>query len=102
MVSLFRSAVLMLLIGLIVGCGPGSTPVPAPTTPLPERIKTDLQYIVNSGTKGSEMDTIERNIETLAETEPEKAAQLQTEFEKLKAARGPQAPAQAKKMIEML
>lgn len=102
MISLVRCALLMLLTGLVLGCGPGSTAVPPPATTPADEIRTNLQYIVDSGTKGSEMMTIQQNIEKLAETEPDQADKLRAEFQKLEAARGPQAPAQAKKMIEML
>ncbi len=100
--SFVRVFVLLFFVGLFLGCGPGSTPVPEQTTPPTDLIRRDLQHIVDSGIVGSEMLTIEENINTLAETEPDKAAELKTELESLKGARGAQATQQAKKMIDML
>lgn len=90
------------LVALLLGCGPGSTPVEVPQMSPAEEIRRDLQTIVETGQTGSEMVLIEQNIDKLQQADPDKAAQLSTEFQKLQGSNGPQAQAQAKKMLEML
>ena len=92
----------MLVIALIVGCGDGTTEVPVTETSRTDSIRRNLQSIADTGQKGSEMVAIEQDIRSLAETDPEKSAELSTEFEKLKGASGTQAKSQAQKMIDML
>lgn len=87
----------MFVFGL-VGCGPGSTPVPVSETPPAELIRKDLQYIVDSGTVGSEMLTIQENINKIKENDPAKAEELQKQYDRLDKARGSQARSIAKKM----
>ncbi|RCS41112.1 hypothetical protein DTL42_21270 [Bremerella cremea] len=100
MASSIRIALLMFA-GLIVGCGPGGTPVPENKIPVTEMIRNDLKSIVSNNQLGSEMVTIDENLKKLAESEPEKAAELRKEYEKLEKASGRPA-AQAKKMMEKL
>ncbi|WP_147274391.1 hypothetical protein [Bremerella cremea] len=64
-------------------------------------IRNDLKSIVSNNQLGSEMVTIDENLKKLAESEPEKAAELRKEYEKLEKASGRPA-AQAKKMMEKL
>lgn len=92
------------LLGFIVfaiGCGPGSTPVPPDTRPVTELIRQDLEGIVSSNQLGSEMVSIDQNLQKLAETESEKASELRKEYEKLQQSSGSPAR-QAKKMMEKL
>ncbi|MEW4562568.1 hypothetical protein AB1K70_08580 [Bremerella sp. JC770] len=102
MSPLLRIALFGLLFSSVIGCGPGSTPVPENTTPPSERIRKDLQYIVDSGQVGSEMLTIQENITLISEENPDQGAQLQQDFDQLEKARGGQARAIAKKMMEKL
>ncbi|QDV70408.1 hypothetical protein Poly24_41300 [Rosistilla carotiformis] len=90
------------LIGTCLGCGPGSTPVPASTTPPEESIRADLQYIIDSGTVGSELLTIQQNIEVIKETDPEKAAKLEAECKQLEEAPKSKVLSIAKGMQELL
>lgn len=99
---LFRMAFLGFLVSAFVGCGPGSTPVPENTTPPSELIRKDLQYIVDSGQVGSEMMTIQENITRISEEDPDKAAQLQKDYDQLEKAGRGQARSIAKKMMEKL
>lgn len=92
----------LLVVAGLVGCGSSdSSEKPAPPSPI-EAIRRDLDYIVHNRMVGSEVINIQENIERLKATEPDKAAQLQTEFQKLDAAQGARAAAIAKKMLEML
>lgn len=102
MSSLLRITLFALGVSAVLGCGPGSTPVPESTTPPSELIRTDLQYIVESGQVGSEMMTIQENITRIGEEDPDKAALLQKDYDQLEKARGSQARSIAKKMIEKL
>lgn len=101
MTSITRILVLGVL-ALAMGCGPGSTPVEQVTVPLSDQIKSDLNTIVSSRQKGSEMVTLDQNITKLAEEQPDKAAELRKGYEKLQSANGAAAASQAKKMIEEL
>ncbi|QDU74853.1 hypothetical protein Pan97_18710 [Bremerella volcania] len=94
----------LVVLGLVlfaIGCGPGSTPVPPDTRPVTELIRQDLQGIVSSNQLGSEMVSIDKNLQKLAETEPDKAAELRQEYEKLQKSSGSPAR-QAKRMMEKL
>ncbi|PQO26183.1 hypothetical protein C5Y96_22345 [Blastopirellula marina] len=102
MSSLLRLALFGILVSAVLGCGPGSTPVPENTTPPAELIRKDLQYIVDSGQVGSEMMTIQSNITRIGEEDPDKAAKLQEDYNQLEKARGNQARSIAKKMMEKL
>jgi len=102
MLALSRIVFLCLFVLTILGCSPGSTPVPENTTPPAELIRKDLQYIVDSGQVGSEMITIQKNIDEIKEEDAAKGAQLQESYDQLENARGNQARSIAKKMMEDL
>ncbi|MEW4454015.1 hypothetical protein AB1L30_15180 [Bremerella sp. JC817] len=97
-----RSLILVALLFAVVGCGPGSTPVPVETTPPSELIKKDLQYLIETGMVGSEMMSIQKNIDLIKESDPEKGAELQQDYDKLDKASSGQARGIAKKMAEKL
>lgn len=99
--SLITRIALVAAMAIVLGCGPGGTPVPENTIPVTELIKNDLKSIASSNQLGSEMVTIDENINKLAETEPDKAAELRKDYEKLQKSGGSPA-SQAKKMIEKL
>ncbi|PQO34546.1 hypothetical protein DTL21_13600 [Bremerella cremea] len=100
MASSIRIACL-LLAGFVIGCGQGGTPVPENTIPVTEMIRNDLKSIVSNNQLGSEMVTLDENLKKLAETEPEKAAELRKEYEKLEKSGG-RPSGQAKKMMEKI
>lgn len=100
--SMFVRAAILFVVALVIGCGDGTTEVPVTETSNTDSIRRNLQSIADTGQKGSEMVAIEQDIQSLTETDPEKAAELSTEFEKLKAASGTQAKTQAQKMIDSL
>lgn len=99
--SLFTRIACLVLVGLALGCQPAGTPVPENTIPPSEMIRNDLQSIINTNQLGSEMVTIEENINKIAETDPEKAEILRKEFDALNQRSGSPA-AKAKKMMEKL
>ena len=99
MLTSARYILLLMSVFALVGCGPGSTPVPVNEGPAPaESIRTNLQYIIDSGTVGSEMLTIQDDINKIKETDPAKAEELQKQYDQLDKARGSQARSIAKKM----
>lgn len=100
MASSIRIACL-LLAGFVIGCSQGGTPVPENTIPVTEMIRNDLKSIVSNNQLGSEMVTLDENLKKLAETEPEKAAELRKEYEKLEKSGG-RPSGQAKKMMEKI
>ncbi len=99
--SFITRIALVMAAAMLLGCGPGGTPVPENTIPTTELIKNDLKSIATTNQLGSEMVTIDQNIEKLAETDPEKAAELRKDYEKLQQSSGSPA-GQAKKMMEKL
>jgi len=97
----------LILVGLVVvgmvGCGPGSTPVEAPTgISRAELIRNDLKMVVDNGQLGSEMSTIEDNLAIYREEQPQLAAELLTDLEALQKLSGPPAKAKATAMIAKL
>jgi len=100
--SMLARVAFLMVIALVIGCGDGTTEVPVTETSHTDSIRRNLQSVADTGQKGSEMVAIEQDLQALAETDPEKASELSTEFEKLKGASGTQAKTQAQKMIDML
>jgi hypothetical protein len=89
---------------LVAGCSnnPGSTPVDAPDLPQAELIKNDLQMVAESGQLGSEMGSIQQNLEAMKEADPAKAAELLKDLEELQSLSGDAAKSKAKAMIGKL
>lgn len=103
----FRSfffSTMVTVLAFSIGCGEGSTPVaeqPAGTT-VSDLIKRDLQMVADSGRLGSEMMSIQNNLEKLKVEEPAKAEKLEADLEELRKASGSKVKAKAQQMIDQL
>jgi hypothetical protein len=87
---------------LSVGCGPGSTPVEAPETSTVDLIKQDLQMTIDNGQMGSEMMSIQGNLDKMADENPQKASELREDLKELQGLQGAAAKSKAEEMIEKL
>jgi hypothetical protein len=103
--GMFRSS-LTLLIAFVLGCltvgcgGPGSIPVEQPDNTPAEAIKRDLQSTIANGSLGSEMYSIEQNLDKL---DAAKAAELRKDLAELQKTTDPaQVKAKAQAMIDKL
>ncbi len=103
MTSLVRISVL-LLVALVIGCegGGGSVPVDAPQSSIADLIKNDLQMVVDNGEMGSEMMSIQNNLETLKSTDAAKADELLKDLEELEGLSGDAVKTKAEEMIGKL
>lgn len=86
------------------GCGgPSSEPVEVDQgMSVEELIKQDLQMTVDNGQLGSEMMSIQNNLEKLKATDPAKAEELMKDLEELQGAQGASAKSKAQAMIQKL
>jgi hypothetical protein len=102
---MFRSSFALWIVFVLgcalIGCGgPGSVPVEQPDTGPAEAIKRDLQSTIDNGSLGSEMSSIEQNLEKL---DPAKAAELRKDLAELQKMSDPaQVKAKAQAMIGKL
>lgn len=101
MISLLRVSVVCITL-LSIGCGPSSTPVEAPETTTIDLIRKDLQPAAETGQLGSEMMSIQGNLDKLADEDPAKAAELREDLEELQGLSGSRAKAKANQMIGKL
>lgn len=93
---------LLMVLLFSVGCS-GDRAVPVTPPPAAEQLKVGLGEVSKAGQLGSAADGLATLISQLKESEPEKAAELEADLEKLRAARGPAAiRAKAKAMAEKL
>lgn len=102
MFSLLRVSVVCCGLLMTIGCGPGSTPVEAPQVTTTDLIRQDLQMTVESGQMGSEMMSIQGNLDKLADEDPAKAAELREDLKELQGLSDAAAKAKAKEMIGKL
>ena len=99
--SLVRISVLLLVV-IAIGCKEGSTPVEAPQSTVADLIKSDLQMIVDNGAMGSEMMSIQNNLETLKATDAAKADELLKDLKELEGMSGAKVKAKATEMLGKL
>ena len=100
--SLLRICLVCCALVLSVGCGPGSTPVEAPETATTDLIKQNLQMVVESGEMGSEMMSIQGELDKMADENPQKATELREDLQELQGLQGAAAKRKAEEMIEKL
>lgn len=104
MTSLSRISLLLLFFAVLaIGCqGSGSTPVAAPAGSTTDLVKKDLQMIVDNGQMGSEMMSIQNNLEKLKATDAAKADELLADLKGLEGLSGEQLKTKAQAMIDKL
>lgn len=87
----------------LVGCGgPSSTPVPPPAISTVDLIRNDLKMIADSGQVGSEISSIQDNLNKYRDENPAVASELLTELETLQGLSGAPAKSKANEMIAKL
>src|SRR5262245_37523700 len=106
MITIKRTIVSLLVCILVVGgasCGPKSIDVAPPDIGPAEAIKKDLQSVASSGSLGSEMRSIEQNLEKMKSTDAAKADALRKDLEALyKTTGADQIKSKANAMIKKL
>jgi len=97
-------AYLVFAISLVLGCGESSTEVPVdpPGLTVRDLIKQDLQMIIDNGQLGSEMMSIENNLEKLKAENSGKAEELQKDLDELEKASGAKVKSIAQQMMNKL
>lgn len=102
MFNLLRISLLSLAVA-VVGCGPGSTPVEEePGSSTEDLIRQDLQNAAETGQLGSEMMSIQNELEKLKQENPELAQELSEDLNELEGMQGSQAKSKAQSMIDKL
>ncbi len=104
MSSLFRVCLPLMFLVIAIGCNPdaGSTVVDDPGSSRAELIKTDLQMIVDNGEMGSEMMSVQNNLEALKADDAAKAEELLTDLQGLEGLSGEELKTKAQAMIDKL
>jgi len=95
---------LVLLTGILVGCGPTENPVAVTPPAVDTQLRTALMEVEKSGEPlGSGGMVIQEGIDTIRAQDPAKASALDAEFQKLAAANNPGAVrSAAKAMLDKL
>lgn len=102
MFNLLRISLLSLAVA-VIGCGPGSTPVEEePGLSTKDLIRQDLQNTAETGQLGSEMMSIQNELEKLKQENPELAQELSEDLNELEGMQGSQAKSKAQAMIDKL
>jgi len=76
--------------------------VEAPETATTDLIKQNLQMVVESGEMGSEMMSIQGELDKMADENPQKATELREDLQELQGLQGAAAKRKAEEMIEKL
>jgi len=99
-----RSLFVVVLLGVLVGCGGGDAAPKAVTPPSStEQIKMTLNDVAQSGQLGSGGMVLEQEIENLRATDAAKADALKKDYEELKNMSDPgQAKSKAEEMLKKL
>lgn len=96
----------MLCVGclaVVIGCGEGATEVPVDTgISVSQLIKRDLEMVAQNGQMGSEMMSIENNLEKLKVEDPAKAEAFRKDLDELAKLSGARAKSKAEAMIGKL
>jgi hypothetical protein len=88
---------------IVLGCGPGSTPVPVQQVPTTEILKVYLKNASETGQLGSEMSNIDEEIAKLVTEDAAKGNALKTDFEAVtKATSEAAVKSKVKEMIKKL
>lgn len=104
MTSLFRVCLPLMFLVIAIGCNPdaGSTAVEDPGLSRADLIKNDLQVIVDNGEMGSEMMSIQNNLEALKADDAAKAEELLTDLKGLEGLTGEEIKTKAQAMMDKL
>ena len=104
MATVCRFLVCALLLASVTagGCGVSSTPIEQPTSSTVELIKSDLKMVIDNGQLGSEMMSIQNNLEKLREENSAKAEELLADLKALEQASGAAVKAKAQQMMDKL
>ena len=103
MARLVRLLLLPVLVVIVLGCSPGSVSVEQPDDSPAEAVKRELETAAESGVLGSEMISIQENLEKMRGTDPAKADELLADLEQLQSMTDPAAvKAKASEMIGKL